>query len=48
MKRYEHWVLENGKPIKKFTQWFKVMNDELQPKYQIGRSLRNEYRYERD
>lgn len=44
-KRYEFWAFEDGKPIKKFTDWFKwECNDK--PKYQLGRKLLNEYKDE--
>ena len=46
-KRYEFWGSENGKPIKKFTPWFKWDSD-ICPKYQLERhpKLLNEYKDE--
>jgi hypothetical protein len=46
-KRYEFWGSENGKPIKKFTPWFKWDSD-ICPKYQLERhpKLLNEYKNE--
>lgn len=43
-KRYEYWSSENGKPIKKFTNWFEWTNEDYMPKYQFGKKLLNEYR----
>ena len=43
-KRYEYWASENGKPIKKFTNWFEWTNEDYMPKYQFGKKLLNEYR----
>lgn len=42
-KRYEYWCCEDGKVIKKFTDWFEY-NSTLKPKYQLSTKLRNEYR----
>ncbi len=44
-KRYEYWGSEGGKPVKKFTSWFKYESD-YRPKYQLNRKLLNEYREE--
>lgn len=47
MKRYEFWASENGKPIKKWTDFFEWDCDEM-PKTQLkgflGNDLRNEYK----
>lgn len=44
-KRYEYWASENGKPIKKWTDWFPWDSDDC-PKYQLKShpTLLNEYR----
>lgn len=43
-KRYEYWGTENGKPVKKWTEWFKYDGEKF--KYQLGRKLLNEYKDE--
>lgn len=47
LKRYEYWASENGKPIKKWTDWF-VWHSDLKPKYQLEKhpKLLNEYKDE--
>ena len=45
-KRYEYWASENGKPIKKFTDWFPYDGDEtsnIQAKGYKGDNLLQEY-----
>lgn len=42
MKRYEYWGSENGKPVKKWTDWFDY--DGEQEPWQLKGRLRNEYR----
>ena len=52
LKRYEYWASENGKPIKKWTEWFNYNEDDsLLPvlqkneKYQLlNPKLKNEFR----
>ena len=41
-KRYEYWGSENGKPVKKLTDWF-PWNGPKDP-WQLDRKLRNFYR----
>jgi len=46
-KRYEYWASENGKLVKKFTNWFKWDSDNREPiqnKGFKGNNLKNEYR----
>ena len=43
MKRFQYWGKENGKPVKKWTDWYGYESD-LRPKYQFGKSLANEYK----
>lgn len=46
-KRYEYWAFENGKAVKKFTEWFFWGSDLLEPIQQKGykgNHLKNEYR----
>lgn len=46
-KRYEYWASENGKPIKKWTDWFEWHSDnrdQIQFKGSGDRLLRNEYK----
>ena len=47
-KRYQYWTFENGKPIVKWTEWFKVPDnitrEEIQMKGYKGHNLLNEYR----
>lgn len=44
-KRFEFLASENGKPVKKFTDWFRWDSDQC-PKYQLERhpKLLNEYK----
>ncbi len=44
-KRYEYWGTENGKPIKKWTNWFE-WNSDYKPKFQLEKhpQLLNEYK----
>lgn len=42
LKRYEYWCSEDGKPIKKFSRWFKY-DGEKYP-WQLKGKLKNEYR----
>ena len=41
-KRYEYWGTENGKPVKKWTDWSN-WNGPKDP-WQLDKKLRNEYR----
>lgn len=48
-KRYEYWSSQNGKPVKKFTEWFLWLSDSRDPiqmKGYKGDNLLNEYREE--
>ena len=40
-KRYEYWGSENGKAVKKFTDWFEWDGEQF--KYQLKPRLLNEY-----
>lgn len=42
-KRYEFWASENGKPVKKWTDWFEWESDIRDP-WQLKNKLRNEYK----
>lgn len=42
-KRYEYWASENGKPIKKWTDFFLWDSDNRDP-WQLKNRLRNEYK----
>ena len=42
MKRFQFWGSENGKPIKKWTEWFKY--DGEQYEWQLKSKLKNEYK----
>ena len=45
-KRYEFWGSEDGKPVKKFTDWFRWTGQD-QPKWQLkSQGLKNEYKEE--
>lgn len=47
MKRYEYWSSEDGKPVKKWTSFFKWdsdIRDEIQLKGFKGNHLHNEYK----
>ena len=41
-KRYEYWSTENGKPTKKWTEWFNY--DGPEEPYQLDKKLKNEFR----
>ena len=46
-KRYEFWTFENGKPVKKFTDWFDYDGEEFPYQFEASsktRRLLNEYR----
>lgn len=45
LKRYEYLASENGKPIKKWTDWFE-WNSDICPRFQLERhpKLLNEYK----
>ena len=46
-KRFQHWSSENGKPVKKWTEFFEWesdMRDPIQLKGFKGNHLLNEYR----
>lgn len=43
LKRYEFWASENGKPLKKWTEYFPWDTDYC-PKYQLSRKLLNDYK----
>lgn len=47
LKRYEYWAFEDGKAVKKFTNWFDWSSDMTEPiqlKGFKGNHLVNEYR----
>ena len=51
LKRYEYWASENGKPIKKWTEWTPYCPDDslikefqTKEKWQLTNKLRNEFR----
>ena len=44
LTRYEFWASENGKTIKKWTDWFKY--DGPMEKWQLKNRLKNEYKEE--
>lgn len=47
MKRYQYWASDNGKPYKKFTDWFQYDGDEtskIQMKGYKGDVLLQEFR----
>ena len=41
-KRYEYWASENGKPVKKLTEWFNYDGEEF--KWQLTNKLKNFYK----
>lgn len=46
-KRYQYWAYEDGKPVKKFTQWFEWESDycpKVQFKSYKGDTLLCEYK----
>ena len=43
-KRYEYLAVENGKVVKKWTDFFECHFGEEKKKYQYGHKLLNEYR----
>ena len=50
-KRYEYWDSENGKTVKKFTEWYNYCEDDSllkvfqkEEKWQLNQKLRNEFR----
>ena len=48
-KRFQYWGTENGKPVKKWTDffsWHSDMRDPIQLKGFKGNHLRNEYKDE--
>lgn len=48
-KRYQYWASENGKPIKKWTEFFIWDSDSTEPiqlKGYKGNDLKNEYKTE--
>ena len=44
-KRYEYWTSENGKPVKKWTDFFLWDSDNRDP-WQLKNKLKNEYKDE--
>lgn len=45
-KRYQYWASENGKPIIKWSEWFRVPDNITQEKWQVKNKLKNEYKSE--
>lgn len=41
LKRYEFWTSENGKPVKKWSDWFYYDGEQFP--WQLKNKLRNEY-----
>ena len=44
-KRYEYWASENGKPVKKWTDFF-LWDSDIREKWQLKGKLRNFYKEE--
>lgn len=44
-KRYEYWASENGKPIKKWTDFF-LWDSDIRDEWQLKGKLRNFYKDE--
>lgn len=40
-KRYQFWSSEDGKPVKKWTEWFSYNGEKFQ--WQLKNKLKNEY-----